>query len=229
MRKLRLPAGLALAALLLAAPAASAATPAETYASLVATAEQGHKIDAQALRDAYVRLPNYDPYAMTRPPFVRLLSAYYKGDYDAACPMLEALLKTNYVETVLHVLRAKCLDRAHVTLEGLIAKLAVVQELTDAILKTGDGKSLATAYRIVTFSELAAVSGRDTMRFDGVAEISAGNHRYLLIEGPIGRAPARKPDGTTPPQLWKKIFFNIDAFRASAAPMPKNLFAGRHA
>ncbi len=227
MRKLRLPA--ALGALLLVAPAARAATPAETYSVLIAAAEQGHKIDAQALRDAYVRLPGYDPYAITRPAFVRLLSAYYKADYDTACPMLETLLKTNYVETVLHVLRAKCLDRAHVTLEGLIAKLAVVQELTDAILKTGDGKSLATAYRIVTFSELAAVSGRDRMQFDGVAEVSADGHRYLLIEGPVSHSVARRPDGTFSPAIWKKVFFNIDAFRASAAPMPKNLFAGRHA
>jgi hypothetical protein len=219
--------------LFLSVPAVAA--PAGTYSDLVAKAEQGEPIDVQVLRDAYVHLPQYDPYTMTRPPFLAILQALRAHKLAQACPAIEALLKTDYIDTFLHLMRAACMQRSHAGLQDFFVKLAIVPKLNAAVLGTGDGKSMGTAYRIVSFSELGAVSGRNHVKFDGIAEIAGHGHHYLLLEGPIAQAPVRPSphpipganNPPAPPTRWVKIFFNVDTFGLSKAPPPKNLFDGK--
>ncbi len=226
MRKL----SLLCAALVFLAPSAQAA-PIDTYTDLVAKAEQGEKIDIQALRDAYVHLPQYDPYAMTRPPFIAILQALRAHKLAQACPAVGTLLKADYINTFLHLMRAACLRQSHASLQALFVKLAIVPQLNAAVLATGDGKSLKTAYRIVSFSDLGAVAGRAHVKFDGIAEVTDHGHRYLLLEGPIAQMPVHAlpgaPQPPAPPARWVKIFFNVDTFGLSKMPPPKNLFDGK--
>lgn len=195
---------------------AAAPSAADSYADLVAKAERGEAVDYQALRAAYARSAQYDPYVMTRAPYLAALSAYFKKDRAKGCAGVEAALKLNYVEPLLHLLRLDCQSR-DIGMAGLLAKLGVSSGLTQAVLKTGDGKSLRTAYRLVTFGEIGAVAGKNGVTFDGLADIRQGGHHYFLIEGV--RSHSR-------PARWMKIFFNVDNFDASKMPVPKALVPG---
>jgi hypothetical protein len=227
---------LALLGALMAAQASSAATPQDTYDALVAKAEQGgaNSVDILALRTLYPQLPQYDPYLVVRPASRALLVAFAGGHADQVCPAVAASLKANYVEPILHALRIKCLDGQHLTLQQYMQKIAVIGALTNVVLKTGDGKSLKTAYRLVSFGELGSVVGHYRLALDGIAEITDHGHHYLMVDSPIKVTPPRKIPGApdlpaTPPKpvTWVKLFFNIDAFGASKAPIPKKLFGGK--
>jgi hypothetical protein len=185
--------------------AASAEPAAKTYEQLVAQAESGDPAtDFTALRMAYAQSADYDGYGMAsdgqRQAFIDAANA---EDCPKAITFSEALLKADYTYPLVHLVRAVCFDKqgnaAHAQLEG-----AIFKGLTNSILASGDGKSTATAYVVVTMAEERFV----LMHFDLDEKLQAlvteGGHNYDRIDGVNEKTGAKE-----------SLYFNVDAMFGS--------------
>jgi hypothetical protein len=158
------------------------ATP--SYEHLVAKAENGDTdIDYTQLRLAYTQTKQYDPYsANTQKLYEESWAALQAKDCVTVLAKSGALLKLDYTRIPIHVMRETCFKQ-----QGDMARadreLAVAKGLALSLLASGDGKSTATAIKLVTLNEESFVLKHYGLAEDRQALVNQDGKQYDLIEG----------------------------------------------
>lgn len=190
--------------LVLADPALAAAS-ASSYETMVASIRAGHTdADYEALRRAYAASAGYDPYGMKIQTLLSdMLGAFENKDCKNAVTDAGKIGALDYTEIDAHLVAALCYEDMGDKTESTFER-AVFTGLIDSILKSGDGHSPATAYRVVTLSEEYALLMLLKLDNKGQALIEADGHSYDRFEVSANDA---KEQG--------EIFFEIDPILAS--------------
>ena len=200
--------------LMLAAVPAQAQAAEKTYAELVAQAESGDlATDFTALRMAYVKSDGYDGYNNKYHDLYQpLWKAALAKDCNKVIAISDEALKSDYTLVSVHMARATCFkemgDQARAEHED-----AVGHGLAHSVFGSGDGKSTATAYIVITMDEEHLVEGNLHLDGDKQSLINEGGHSYDLIEGPNRDTHERIA-----------VYFNVDAMFGSLM----KIFGGKH-
>jgi hypothetical protein len=189
-------------ALLLATPAT-----ADAYTDLVARADHGDAtLDYTALRNAYALSDHYDPYGMqTKPLFSAAWEAFQAKDCNRAVASARAMFAINYVTVPMHFVVSDCLRQTD-DAAGADREAAIARGLAKSLLDSGDGKSIATAYHVVSLNEEGFVLTMLGFHEEKQALLSDGGHQYDLLEG--------RDEKTGEP---RSAYFNVDALMAGMA------------
>jgi hypothetical protein len=200
-----------IAAMLLApqviAQPAPAPTPQQEYQALLERVKKSDaSVDFGRMRQLQTQLDDYEPYGVdVEESPLKLLQ---KGDSGKALAVAQQILAASYLDLESHSAAAKVAEE-----RGDKAAAAhhqyVMNGILDSILKSGDGKTPATAYVVITVSEEYALMARLGLR---VAQQHLLNddsgHSYDLLE-------AVNPETRTA----QEVYFNIDAIMTAANKM----------
>ncbi|MBI3677752.1 MAG: DUF4919 domain-containing protein [Proteobacteria bacterium] len=154
------------------------------YDDLVARAQQGDSdVDYTELRLAYAQTKQYDPYSANN-------EALFKQSWDALqakdCATVLAksaeLLKLDYTRIPIHVMRESCLKQQGDEAEAE-RELGVAKGLALSLLASGDGKSTATAFKVVTLNEESFVLVHYGLSKERQALVNENGKQFDLIEG----------------------------------------------
>jgi Domain of unknown function (DUF4919) len=148
----------------------------------VAKAASGQEVDFGALREAYARSPNYDPYGRKLGPIVREMNqAASGGDCQKAIGLALTILEKNFTFSEAHLTLAYCSKKAgDAAAEDKESKIAV--GLLKSILASGDGKTPQTAFKVVTVSEEYSVLKTLRLRKSAQRLISHEGHAYDVLD-----------------------------------------------
>lgn len=176
------------------------------FATLVTAAERGDTgVDYTLLRMSYPFTQQYDPYGLKETEFDEAFTAYTRKDCKTAVEKAAAALKTNYVEFGMHFVRQRCFeqmgDRKDAALEFAIGK-----GLADSLIGEGDGKTLETAFRVVTLHEEDFILSGLHLTKKSQALIEHDGEQYDLIEA------ADQESGRT-----SNVYFDVSALFAAMA------------
>lgn len=177
------------------------------YQDLVARAEEGDAtLDYTALRLSYALSDSYDPYAReTAELFSAAWNAFQAKDCATALAKTQALLKINYVSIPMHIVRSDCLAQAGDKTDA-DRELAIGRGLARSLLASGDGKSAATAYVVVTLSEEGFVLSNLGFNKEEQSLVRDGGHFYDLLNGRDAKTGE-----------MRSALFNVDALFAGMA------------
>jgi Domain of unknown function (DUF4919) len=129
------------------------ATPAGgSYAEMVERAKRGAAgVDFTALRMAFYETDDYNPLApmMT---YRGLWGAIQQQDWAGAIRLAESVLQKNFVEINAHMV-AYIAHRQSGDAERAAFHRATAEGLLNSVKASGDGKSVATAYEVISTSE----------------------------------------------------------------------------
>jgi hypothetical protein len=164
---------------------ASRAGGADSYsASLMRLKHKDLTIDFGALRRAYAQTPDYHPddpamIAMRR----EMDRDFDSGDRGAAIRIARQLLARDYIDIDAH----RILERSAVPCADF--HRAVADRLTQSILDSGDGKTPATAYRVLSIDEEYAVLDHLGLQAAAQSLLEQQGHHYdsLLVPGDAGK------------------------------------------
>ena len=180
--------------------AGPAAQPAADYAALVAAAKNGQNVDFQALREAYVKSADYDPYGLKLPPAAReMIPAANAGDCQKAMKIARSVIETAFIHADAHTILALCADKAGDE-AGEQAERKIAVGLMRSIFNSGDGKTPQTAYRVVTVWEEYSVLQLLKLRRTVQHLVSVDGHAYDVLDA--------KRDGQ---DKVESIYFRIDS------------------
>jgi len=142
------------AALVLAGFCAHASHAAESYEALVARLKAGDvKVDYTALRDAYATSPHYQPESADfDKPRQDMIAAFNAKDCAKAIGEAAQVLVSSYIDIVTHLVSGRCYEDAGDAGKAEYHR-AIARGLMESILSSGDGKSMKTAYVVVTVTE----------------------------------------------------------------------------
>lgn len=176
----------AIALLLLAAPARGGQPSAAAYSELVAKAKSGDAdTDYTLLRLSYAETPDYDPYsANSRALFSEAWAAFQAKDCTTALAKADVLLDRDFTRIPVHLIREECLKSAGDT-EGAARAFAIGKGLALSLLESGDGKAPATAFVVVTLSEESFVITNLGLQATAQSLITKDGKPYDMIEGSI--------------------------------------------
>jgi hypothetical protein len=199
-----------LAAQALAQPAPApdkAPSPQQEYQALLERVKKSDaSVDFARMRQLQTQLDDYEPYGVDveESPFKVLAS----GNAEKAQAVAEQVLAASYLDLEAHTVAARIAEK-----RGDKAAAAhhqyVVQGVIDSILKSGDGKTLGTAYVVITVSEEYATMGHLGLRVAGQSLLhDDAGHSYDLLKGvdPESRAT-------------QEVYFNIDSIMGAADKM----------
>jgi hypothetical protein len=180
--------------------AAHAGPTATTYEDWIAKAEAGDpSVDYAALRKSYVFSDHYDPYtAKSEMPFMDAWKAFEAKDCATALRKSDEALKIDYIIVALHVVRGECFKQAGDTAHA-DREIAIGRALLNSALASGDGKSVKTAYVVVTMGEERMLLDYLDLPEEEQALITDGGHQYDAITG-VNRKTKQK----------QTAFFNVD-------------------
>jgi hypothetical protein len=199
---------LCLLTVLLAGPAAGQAPPApepqkpevkspqEEYKALLERVKTSDaSVDFGRMRQLQTQLETYDPY---KDPETDPFEVLKSGDFKKAKLVAGQILETNYLHVKAHIAAVHAADEL-----GDAAAAAhhryVVQGILDSILKSGDGKTLETAYKVISVDEEYALTRSQGLRVAEQSLVREGEHSYdvLTVLDPETRAT-------------RDLYFNID-------------------
>jgi len=197
-------------ALMLGASAYAADDAGARYQALVAAARQGGApVDWQALRFAYADSPGFDVFGARSAGLRKaMFESFQKADFAGAAAQAEQLLEDSYVEIDAHIVcdlayqrlgDAARARRHHDSVTGLLASI-----------RTGDGRTPATAFTVITVREEYGVLHAFGIKPTHQSLIQDGGHAYDLLEGVD---PAGQP---------QRYYFLIDRVMAAEAAALKN-------
>ena len=152
------------------------------YDTLVAKAATGQDVDFGALREAYARSPNYEPYGSKIPPIAHEMNqAANGGDCQKAIGLAQTILEMNFTFSDAHFMVAYCSKKAGDTAaEAKASNIAV--GLLKSIFASGDGKTPKTAFRVVTISEEYSVLKILRLRRSVQRLVSHEGHAYDVLD-----------------------------------------------
>lgn len=193
-----------------------------SYGALVEKAEAGDtNIDFTALRSAYAQSDVYDPYGVrSRKLALEGWDAFQKHDCDTVFAKTDEALKADYTIMFAHIIRGDCFEQAGKAADAERER-AIGKGLADSILKSGDGKSMETAFHAETLGEENMVLTFLNVHPTKQSLLKANGHSYDLMEGVD--TDTGKPQG---------VYFNVDdmlmadlkmlqKIKASSPPSPK--------
>lgn len=161
-------------------------------------------VDFAAMRKLQTRLDSYKPYGadVEDRPFA-LVSA---GKLDQAKSLAEHVLGLNYLDLEAHMAAATIAEK-----RGDATAAAhhhyVMNGVLDSIFQSGDGKSLETAFVVITLSEEYAVMSQLGLRVGSQALLNDdAGHSYDQLTGVNPKT-----------QASQEVYFNIDALMGALA------------
>ncbi len=174
---------------------------ASAFDDLVAKAERGDAdVDYAALRTSFASSDHYVPYDSDASALaIDAFKAAQAGDCPAALAKASEALKINYLSVVAHAVREDCLKQQGDD-AGAARELAIGRGIAQALLATGDGKSAATAYVVVTMSEERFVLSMQGFPEERQALLNDNGHAYDLIFGHDFKTHEER-----------SVYFNVDA------------------
>lgn len=171
-----------------------------TYDELLARARaQDSSLDFAALRLAYTRTAEYDPYATDTATLEAAGKALQSKDFSLARQHVDTLLGRNYVDLDGHIL-------AYEAASGLGDEAAKKQHgymldgLFGSIVKQGDGRSMKTAWIVIGPREEYVVARLMEAELVEQALVHEGGHHYDVLT-------VKKRGGSA---QTTKLYFNID-------------------
>lgn len=176
-----------------------------SYETMVASIRAGHTdSDYVALRQAYAKSKDYDPYGMKLQALVpEMLGAFGNKDCKTAVADAGKIGAIDYTDIDAHLVAALCFDDMGDKTESAFER-AIFTGLVDSIVKSGDGRTPATAYRVVTLAEEYALLTLFQLDSKGQALIQQDGHSYDRFE--VSAADTKEQG---------EIFFEIDPILAS--------------
>ncbi len=153
------------------------------YAQLVAKAGAGEPVDYTALRLSYARTDDYDPYgANSEAPFGEAWKAFQDKDCATALAKAATVLDRDFTAIPMHVVRRSCLEQAG-DRAGAAREMAAAKGLAESLLASGDGRTLDTAFVIVTLGEERFMLAHFGLAQQGQALIGHAGKTYDEIDG----------------------------------------------
>ena len=154
----------------------------QSYSSLLARVKNfDRSVDFTALRLAYTKTPDYNPYAKYGGERQVMHDALKNKRYETALINAQFILHRNYVDIDAHFV-CKIAYREMNNTEKSDFHHFVVKGLIDSIFNSGDGKSQETAYLVINIDEenvvLSVLGFRKTMQ----SLKSSNGHLYDEIE-----------------------------------------------
>jgi len=174
----------------------------ERYEELLAAAQADPlQADYHALRMAFARSDAYQPYARDAQLVARMYDALRADELGEALAAIERLLEQNPLDVEAH-LAAHSTYAQRGNSERAAYHRAFGAGLLDAIIRSGDGRSFATAYVVLDIAEEYLVLRLRGLRAAMQALLHHEDHWYdmIKIEPPT-------PDGDD------RVYFNIDLLR----------------
>jgi len=171
-----------------------------TYSSLVAAAEHGQRVNYTALRLSYAQSTDYDPYSFsTRNLHGLLVEAFQSGDCNTVLQKSEDLLSHDFTQIDVHAMRRDCFGKmAQYFKAG--RERDIEQGLRHSLLRSGNGHSTRSAFRVVTLAEENCV----------LEHLSIEPHSQMLSY--LGATPFDRIDGVQKPSGKERtIYFNVSA------------------
>ena len=171
----------------------------ENYESLLAKLTAGDtKIDFTALRLAYSRSKNADPYGTDHDKRRQMNAAVIEKRCEEAMKMADALLTSIYLSPDAHVAKSNCYRAAGDSAKADFHK-AIYLGLINSILAKGDGTTAESAYTVVTIEEEYAVM--KALGYTAWAQtfVRQNEHTYDVVSGTNDRSKSSA-----------KFYFNVD-------------------
>ena len=169
-----------------------------TFDNLLAAAQRDPSAaDLHALRMAYTRSPDYRPYTHDTEHLDALRAALRQNDLEAALEAVQHLLNYNYLDIEAHMsadylyLRQDDADRS-------AYHRAFAKGLLDAILATGNGRSMESAFIVISVPEEYTVLKVLKLKPAQQALIQHKGHWFDMFD-------VQHPDTGS-----FKLYFNID-------------------
>ncbi len=187
-----------LLALLAVSPlAAQTASPSE-YSILLNSLKAGKTdIDYGRLRLSYMDSPEYKQALDTSDAAKAMLEALNAKDYPTALTQAETVLKSNYVNIEAHFVAFVANHELGATDKAEFYR-AVFRGLIASIRSSGDGKSPATAWVVISVDEEYAVLRVLGLRPSGQSLMNQNGHSYDVMK-------AKSDDGAE-----QTFYFNVD-------------------
>ena len=167
-------------------PTPAAATPAQTdaqkkYDAMLELAKKGEgAVDYKALRFAYFETPGFSPLAGMM-VYRSLWSVVGQGNWAEAIKQAESVLENNYVDVNAHMV-AFIAHREQKNAEKATYHRRWAEGLLDSIKSGGDGKSLETAWHVISISEEYAVLRSFNLRPVGQSLANEKGHAYDVMK-----------------------------------------------
>jgi uncharacterized protein DUF4919 len=168
------------------------------YDALLDSAKKGEgAVDYKALRFAFFETPDYNPLTGMM-NYRALWGLVMQQNWPEAAKQSEAVLAKNYVDINAHMV-------AHIAYrqQGNTEKAAHHRRWADGLIESikasGDGKSPATAWEVISISEEYAVIRSMGVRATGQSLVNVGGHSYDAM---------KIVDPRTNTEMT--LFFNVD-------------------
>lgn len=171
----------------------------DSYENLLANLTAGDtKIDFTALRLAYSRSKNADPFGADHDKRRQMNAAVIENRCDEAMKIADALLAVIYLSPDTHAAESTCYRAAGDNARADLHK-AIYLGLINSILAKGDGNSPETAYVVVTTEEEYAVMRALGLTVWNQQYLRNGEHMFELLSGTDDRS-----------KRSAKVYFNVD-------------------
>ena len=156
------------------------------------------KIDFTALRLAYSRSKNADPYGADHDKRRQMSAAVIENHCDEAIKIADELLAFIYLSPDTHAAKSACYRAVGNNAKAELHK-AIYLGLINSILAKGDGNSPETAYRVITIEEEYAVMRALGFTVWGEEYVHKAEHTFNVLSGTDDRN-----------KKTAKIYFNVD-------------------
>ena len=140
------------------------------------------KADFLKLRMAFAETADYKPYDFERKTREEMTKALDKKEYGKAIELAEKVLKASYVDVKAHSVAYRSY-RALGKADQAKFHRYVFDGLVQSILKSGDGKTSATAYVVISTDEEYAVLGELGIRLTLQALLMERGQSFDRIDG----------------------------------------------
>jgi Domain of unknown function (DUF4919) len=171
------------------------------FAALVAQLSSGKtEVSYAELRLAYPFTESYDPYDLRSGRIlVEVWNAFNAGDCKTAIAKTDEVLVINFVSIAAHMIRFGCFAKLGDTGRAR-RELAIGSGLGNSLLASGDGKTIRTAYVVVTLAEQGYALASENLTKESLSLVYNSGHIYDLINAtqPAGGKVGR--------------YFNVDHF-----------------
>lgn len=155
-------------------------------------------VSFKELRIAFTESQGYAPYGGDSEGRKSMLAALQEKDYDKALGSAGTILKQKYVDIIAHLVSSIAYNELK-NVERAKYHHGIVDGLIQSILKSGDGKSIETAYVVIATDEEYALFNVLDMKAVSQSLVHDKDHSYDKMD-----VVDRKTNQTT------TFYFNID-------------------
>lgn len=177
-------------------------TPAKSsFATLLERAKDGDEsVDFGELRMAYTETEGYDPYESDRELRQKMFATIKADDYSTGLELANKMLSHNFLNPVAHF-GAQTAHRALGHTIKADEHKVFLRHLIESIQKSGDGKTPATAFVVISTDEEGFLLNLLDVDPTDLAEITRDGHDYHQV-ATVDKKTNEKRD----------YYFNIDKF-----------------